>query len=626
MLSGDAIVGSTLSATVTDNDGLESADIAYQWMAGDKVISSATSSSYLLIEADVDSTITVSVTYTDDNGHSEISKSAPSDTVEIPAVPSEGSITISGDAFEGSVLTALITDANGFGETEVEYLWMVDGSDITDANTDTYTLTAAELGSTISVTATYTDNDEFEEAVTSAVTGVVVIEPLTPVEPVVPMTQVASITDNMTDDAGELRYKHSSVIEAGKLSLSFAKDEVMTADGSAKEAYVALYGNSTSTSKALVDLRIGNGTFTIRDQDNITVTATFTPGDWVDVEMTWDASSASATVAPLVTITINGTAVTVDAFPSVSSELATVMAGVETVVFKLSDTSSVVTGAYLVDDIKLYADIAGTTIAFEDDFETYAIEDSLDTDNTNSPYNSSTAEAVVVEAEDAVAPVETTPEPTTTKVASITDNMTDDAGELRYKHSSTIEAGKLNLSFAKDEVMTADGSAKEAYVALYGNSTSTSKALVDLRIGNGTFTIRDQDNITVAATFTPGDWVDVEMTWDASSASATVAPLVTITINGTAVTVDAFPSVSSELATVMAGVETIVFKLSDTSSVVTGAYLVDDIKLYADIVGTTIAFEDNFEAYAIADSLDTDNANSPYNSSTAEAVVVEVTK
>ena len=195
----------------------------------------------------------------------------------------------------------------------------------------------------------------------------------------------------MTDDAGELRYKHGASIEAGKLSVSFAKDEVVTEDGSAKEAYIALYGSSTSTAAAVLDLRIGNGTYTIRNSD-IAVTSTFTPGEWIDVEMTWDASAATDSVAPLVTLSINGTAVTTEAFSSVSEDLASVMDGVKTVAFKLGDTSSVVTGAYLVDDFKLYSD--ATTIAFEDDFEGYTLGSSLDA----SPYDSSTAEAVVAQA------------------------------------------------------------------------------------------------------------------------------------------------------------------------------------------------------------------------------------
>ncbi len=612
-IAGDAYIGSTLSANITDNNGYDSAGVSYTWMLNDEVIAGATSESYVIVEADNTSTITVSVSYVDSDGYNEIAKSFATEAIRPVPVNTEGSLEILGDAYVGDVLTAILSDPNGTGDNAVDYAWMADGSEIADADAASYTLTSADLGSQISVSATYIDNDGFEEAVVSAQTDAVIEEPDFPS---IPLTQVAQITDNMSDDAGELRYKHSGSIEAGKMTVSFAKDTVVTAGGSAKEAYIALYGSSTSTNNALVDLRIGNGTYTIRNSD-IVVSSTFTPGDWVDVEMTWDATSASATVAPKVTLTINGTAVTSDAFDSESADFSSVMDGVETVVFKLSDTSSIVTGAYIVDDFVLYSDLAGTTEAFADDFEGYSVDDSLDTDNASSPYNSSTAEAVVAETEGRAVAA-----PPLTQAAQITDNMADDAGELRYKHSSTIEAGKMTVSFAKDAVVTAGGSAKEAYIALYGSSTSTNNALVDLRIGNGTYTIRNSD-IVVSSTFTPGDWVNVEMTWDATSASATVAPKVTLTINGSAVTSDAFDSVSADFSTVMDGVETVVFKLSDTSSVVTGAYVVDDFVLYSDVAGTTEAFADDFEDYSVDDSLDTDNDASPYNSSTAEAIVIE---
>ena len=588
-LAGDAIVGSTLSADITEANGFESSNVTYTWMLDGVAIAGASSGSYVVTSSDEGSKISLSVSYVDNDGYSEIATSSLSDTVEIPAVQTEGSVAIVGDAYVDFEISAVITDENGSGSTPIEYVWMADGVVIDDADEAKYMLTADDLGKVFTVTVTYTDNDDFAESSTSYPTAAVTEKPADVIT-----TKVASITDNMTDDAGELRYKHGSTIETGKISLSFAKEEVLTAEGSAKEAYIALYGNSTSTASAVVDLRIGNGTYTIRNSD-IAVTSTFTPGEWIDVEMTWDASAASASVAPVVTITINGTAVTTEAFSSVSEDLESVMDGVKTVAFKLSDTSSVVTGAYLVDDFKLYSDLAGTSIAFEDNFENYTIDSSLDA----SPYDSSTAEAFVVEVirEGTAAPVEPI-EMITTKVASITDTMTDDAGELRYKHGASIEAGKLSVSFAKDEVVTEDGSAKEAYIALYGSSTSTAAAVLDLRIGNGTYTIRNSD-IAVTSTFTPGEWIDVEMTWDASAATDSVAPLVTLSINGSAVTTEAFTSVSEDLASVMDGVKTVVFKLGDTSSVVTGAYLVDDIKLYSDVPGTVVAFEDDFEGYTL---------------------------
>jgi len=136
-LSGDTIVGSSLSANLVDTNGYDAAAVTYSWMANDVVISGATSSSYTLVGADAATKITVSAVYTDNDGFDEITKSNPSGTVEFPAVNTEGSVAISGDAVVDGVLTATITDPNGSGATPIVYSWMVDGSEIADSNAST---------------------------------------------------------------------------------------------------------------------------------------------------------------------------------------------------------------------------------------------------------------------------------------------------------------------------------------------------------------------------------------------------------------------------------------------------------------------------------------------------------
>lgn len=258
----------------------------------------------------------------------------------------------------------------------------------------------------------------------------------------------------------------------------------------------------------------------------------------------------------------------------------------------------------------LYSDVAGTTVHFEDDFESYSIDDSLDTDNAASPYNSSSAEVVVALVEPTV------PD---NQIAKITDNMDDDAGELRYKleSSDVIPAGKISVSFLKEA-----GIEKDAYIGLFGSSTSTSNAMIDLRIQSTGYVIRNNDGIDITIPFTADKWTDVEMTWDTTTGSA--APMLTVTIDGTSVTTDAFESVSQSLSDVASGVQYVIFKLGDNGSTVgEPAYYVDDFKLYSDTEGTTIHFEDDFEGYSVDDSLDTDNDASPYNSSSAEVIVVK---
>ena len=72
---------------------------------------------------------------------------------------------------------------------------------------------------------------------------------------------------------------------------------------------------------------------------------------------------------------------------------------------------------------------------------------------------------------------------TLSKVAKISDLDSGDSGELRYAFSSTLATGKITARFNKDIVVTDDVNAtpKEAYIALWGSSTSTNNALVDLR-------------------------------------------------------------------------------------------------------------------------------------------------
>lgn len=532
-----------------------------------------------------------------------------------------GTVSVSDSDSDEATIQPLIDESTMYGTFSISadgsWVYALDTSDTTVAS-----LSGAEDS--------IVDTVELQSADGTAATLEITI---TGADTVVTTTQAARITDNMIDDAGELRYKFGEAIPQGKLTVSFLKDDkTESEDGAAKDAYIGLYGSSTSTSQAMVDLRIQADKYVIRDQDGIDVDIPFVPGEWTDVEMTWDASAASDSVTPLVTITINGISVTTEPFLSASSIPTTVQGGVETLVFKLGDNGSTIPhAAFHIDNVKVYSDKEGTTLAFEDDFESYAVGASLDPEeDAASPYHNNTAEVVVA----SVSVTEgqgsggagdgTGPGNAGNKIAKITDNMIDDAGELRYEFDSAIDKGKLSVAFLKDDnAETADGSAKDAYIGLFGSSTSTSKAIVDLRIQADKYAIRDQDSIDVAVPYAPGVWNNVELTWDASAADASTTPMLTITINGESVTVDPFASVSSSPSEVMNGVEYIIFKFGDNGSTIpTAAYNVDDVKVFSDLEGTSVVFEDDFEAYSVGDSLDPEvNADSIYHSNSAEVVV-----
>ena len=94
-----------------------------------------------------------------------------------------GAPTITGTAQVGQTLTAAttgITDTNGLTSPTYTYQWIrVNGTeaDITDANSSTYILVAADLGKTIKVRVTFDDDGGNTEMLTSEATATVVAAP-----------------------------------------------------------------------------------------------------------------------------------------------------------------------------------------------------------------------------------------------------------------------------------------------------------------------------------------------------------------------------------------------------------------------------------------------------------------
>ena len=101
-VTGAAQVGETLIADTTgisDDDGLDNATFAYQWLADAAAIGGATASSHTLVEADAGKAISVRVAFTDDAGNDEEFTSAATGAVAAPPpsnTPATGAPTITG--------------------------------------------------------------------------------------------------------------------------------------------------------------------------------------------------------------------------------------------------------------------------------------------------------------------------------------------------------------------------------------------------------------------------------------------------------------------------------------------------------------------------------------------------
>ncbi|MBR9925328.1 MAG: DUF4214 domain-containing protein, partial [Gammaproteobacteria bacterium] len=170
IITGDAVEDQTLtvSNTLADEDGLGA--VIYQWLRDGNEITAATGETYTLTQADVGAAISVRASYTDQQGTAEVVTSAVTESVANVNDAPTGGVTISGTATEDEVLTASNTLADEDGLGTVTYQWLRDGNEITAATGETYTLTQADVGTAISVRASYTDQQGTAEAVTSATT------------------------------------------------------------------------------------------------------------------------------------------------------------------------------------------------------------------------------------------------------------------------------------------------------------------------------------------------------------------------------------------------------------------------------------------------------------------------
>ena len=83
------------------------------------------------------------------------------------------SVTIIGSVTEGQTLTAINNLADGDGLGSIRYQWNRAGAAISGATASTYSLVQADVGSAITVTASYTDGQGTAESVSSSATSAV---------------------------------------------------------------------------------------------------------------------------------------------------------------------------------------------------------------------------------------------------------------------------------------------------------------------------------------------------------------------------------------------------------------------------------------------------------------------
>ena len=144
--------------------------------------------------------------------------------------PATGAPTISGPAQVGGTLTADasgIADADGLDNASFSYQWTAGDADISDATGSTYTPDAGDVGKTIKVRASFTDDADNQESLTSAATDTVAGQPPEPLT--ASLENTPDNHDGETPFTFKLSYKtlkfHAFTVEGGTVKKAQRMDK-----------------------------------------------------------------------------------------------------------------------------------------------------------------------------------------------------------------------------------------------------------------------------------------------------------------------------------------------------------------------------------------------------------------
>ena len=204
-ITGSPRAGETLTADtsdtsgIADEDGLTDPQFTYQWVrmdpatAAETDIDGETEARYTVTAEDEGKAVLVRVAFTDDAGNEESLDShavvvAPP-LVEAANAPATGAPAIDGTPRVGETLVADISDISGIEDedglrnAEVSYQWVRHdpvteadedtGTDIDDAEEETYVVTGDDMGKAPKARVSFTDDAGNKESLTSEATEVV---------------------------------------------------------------------------------------------------------------------------------------------------------------------------------------------------------------------------------------------------------------------------------------------------------------------------------------------------------------------------------------------------------------------------------------------------------------------
>jgi uncharacterized protein YcsI (UPF0317 family) len=283
-VSGTAQEGQVLTASAVANDS--DAIVTYQWqsLTGStwSNISGATSSTFLVGEANEGHQLRVVATSSDSDGGGTTATSAA--TATVTDIAPTLTVSVSGTAQEGKSLTASAV-AND-SDAVITYQWQsLSGStwsNISGATSSTYTAAEADEGHQVRVVATSSDSDGSGTSATSSAT-----------------TAVVDVTPTLTVSV-------SGTAQEGKVLTATATATSDSDGGTTTYQWQSLTGTTWSNISAATAT-----TYTAAEADEghqLRVVATFVDDTGQSVSATSSATAAVIDVAPTLSVTIGGTA------------------------------------------------------------------------------------------------------------------------------------------------------------------------------------------------------------------------------------------------------------------------------------------------------------------------------
>ena len=201
-VAGTTKVGQTLTATVgtwSPTPGNQ----AFQWKRNGTAIGGATGTSYTLVPADLNATITFEVTATGGGRQTTVRTSAPTASVTAGSFTQTPKPTIGGlPAVSGRTLTA--QEGTWRPAAAFTYTWYRDGAEIPNSNSRDYTVGPADAGKALSVKVTGSASGYVTMGgaqTTSLPTSKVPAETLTPT-PVPKISGTAAVGQTLTAEPG----------------------------------------------------------------------------------------------------------------------------------------------------------------------------------------------------------------------------------------------------------------------------------------------------------------------------------------------------------------------------------------------------------------------------------------